>query len=137
MSDIIYVHLHNLWIMFGRNRMETTPGREFYEQHIAFLEAEDVRGLMGQYHEDAVLVTFERTVPGRGAIREYMTEYLDNLGSFTLKATNRFRETDDALLFEVTVVTTQGEARMCHSFVLRDGKATHHFFGMIDFKPFA
>lgn len=115
--------------------MAATPGRAFYERQIALLEAGDVEGLMGQYHEDATLVTFEATVAGLPALREYFRGYLARLGSLRLKSTDRFAETADSILFEATVVTDLGEARVYDVFVLREGRATHHFAGVIALTP--
>ena len=115
--------------------MESTPGRAFYGRQIAFLEAGDVDGLMAQYHDDAVVVTFDTTVAGRPAIHEYFVGYLARLGSLRLTSTDRFTETDDAIFFEATVESDLGEARVYDVFILRQGRATHHFAGVIALTP--
>jgi hypothetical protein len=53
------------------------------------------------------------------------------LGGIELKSTDKYTETDDTIFFEATVVTGAfGEAKVYDAFVLRDGKATHHFTGV-------
>lgn len=103
--------------------MEATPGRASYGRQIALLEANDVDGLMARYHDDAVVVTFDTTVAGLPAIREYFERYLARLGSLRLKATEKFTETADSLFFEATVESDLGAARAYDVFLLRQGKA--------------
>ena len=108
-----------------------TPGRAFYDDQIRYLEAGDVDGLMTQYHVDAVVVGFDFTVHGREAIHEHMRSYLQQLGSVKLKSTDRFTETEDSIFFEATMETASVEAKVYDVFMLRDGKATHQFTGVI------
>lgn len=115
--------------------MDSTSGREFYNAQIAFLEAGDLDGLMSQYHEDTVLVGFDLIVRGREALRKHMEGYLARLGSFKLKSTDKFTETEDSIFFEATVLTNLGEAKVYDVFILKDGRATHQFTGLISLKP--
>jgi hypothetical protein len=116
---------------------QPAAGRAFYERQIAALESGDIDRVMAQYHDDAVLVSFDTTVHGLAALREHFVRYLARLGSLTLVSTDRFAETVDSIFFEATVRTSSGEAKVYDVFVLRDGKATHHFTGLISFSPFA
>ncbi len=115
--------------------MNSTLGREFYNTQIALLEARDLDGLMSQYHEDAVLVGFDLLVRGCEALRKHIEGYLARLGSFKLKSTDKFTETEDSIFFEATVLTDLGEARVYDVFMLKDGKATHQFTGLISLTP--
>lgn len=110
----------------------STPGTAFYRRQIALLETRDIEGLMGQYHEDACLVTFDAVLEGRSAIGAHLERYLNHLGGLKLQSTDRFAEAPDAIIFESTVATGLGEARVYDVFVLRDGQATHHFAGVLD-----
>jgi hypothetical protein len=114
---------------------EETTGQAFYRRQIAALESGDVDKVMAQYHEDAVLVSFDTTVQGLPDLRKHFVGYLARLGSLTLLSTNRWAETSDSIFFEATVRTGTGEAKVYDVFVLRDGKATHHFTGLISFTP--
>jgi hypothetical protein len=50
--------------------------REIFERQVRLIAARDLDGLLGQYHEDAVILRFDRTVSGRAAIREHLGAYL-------------------------------------------------------------
>ncbi len=113
----------------------STPGLAFYRRQIALLEAQDIEGLMRQYHEDACLLTFEVVVNGRVAIGAHLQRYLTSLGGLKLRSTDRFAEARDAIIFESTLATGTGEARVYDVFVLRDGQATHHFAGVLSSPP--
>ena len=58
----------------------STPGWDFYNQQIACLEAHDIDGLMDQYHDDAVLISFDFIIRGSEAIRQHMEGYLQRAG---------------------------------------------------------
>lgn len=115
--------------------MTDMPDNAFYRRQISCLEAGDLDALMAQYRDDAVLVTFGTTVRGRAALRDYFVGYLAGLGSLRLLSTEKFAADDDALLFEATAATAHGVARVYDAFALRDGRATHHFAGVLAFTP--
>jgi ketosteroid isomerase-like protein len=109
-----------------------SAGRQFYERQLAYLRANDVDGLIDQhYHDDAVLIRFDLTVRGRGALKTYFRAYLQQLDCLELISTDHFTETGDAVFLEATMKTALGTARVYDAFVLRDGKITHHFAGVI------
>ena len=108
-----------------------TPGREFYDEQIRQLEANNLDGLMAHYHDDAVLVGYDFTVRGLDALRDHFIEYLKSLGSIKVISTDQFNETEDSIFFEATVGTDIGIAKVYDVFILRDGKASHHFTGLI------
>ncbi len=112
-----------------------TPGTEFYNNQIAYLEANDLDSLVDQYHEDAIMVGFDFQVKGREAIRKHMEAYMQRLGSFKLLSTDKFTETPDSIFFEATCETSLGVARVYDVFMLRDGKAAHQFTGVISVTP--
>lgn len=114
-----------------------TAGQKFYQEQIAALEAHDIDGLMEQYDDDAVLVGFDFTIQGRHALRDHFVAYLARLGSLKLVSTDRFTETDDSIFFEATIHTSLAEAKVYDVFMLRDGKATHQFTGVISVSPFS
>ncbi|GAC1390250.1 MAG: hypothetical protein NVS4B11_05930 [Ktedonobacteraceae bacterium] len=114
--------------------MEQTPRKAFYQRQIAALEAHDIDTLMTQYHPDATMVGFDFTVKGHEAIRKHFVGYLERLGTLKLKSTDKFTETDDSIFLEATITTNLAEARVYDVFLLRDGKATHHFNGVISFQ---
>jgi hypothetical protein len=113
-----------------------TPGRAFYDHQVAFLEANDVAGLIAsQYAPDAELVGFDLGVKGSQALSQHFTDYLARLGSIKLISTDKFMETEDAIMFEATIQVAAGVARVYDAFVLEDGKAIYHFTGLLGFVP--
>jgi len=116
--------------------MASTPGKQFYDRQVRFLEAADVDGLIAsQYHPDAIIVSFDFQHKGREALLTHFRNYLNHLGYIKLLSTDKFTETDDSIYFEATVEVAAGTARVYDVFMLRDGKATHHFTGTLGFTP--
>jgi hypothetical protein len=114
----------------------TSPGKAFYDRQVRFLEANDVEGLIAsQYAGDAELVGYDLHVKGTQALITHFTAYLANLGSIELISTDKFMETDDAIMFEATIKVTAGMARVYDCFVLKNGKAVYHFTGILGFTP--
>lgn len=115
---------------------DNTPGKDFYDRQVSFLQANDVAGLIAsQYAPDAELVGYGVHVKGTQALLKHFTNYLAQLGSLKLISTEKFMETDDAIMFEASVQVAAGVAHVYDSFVLKDGKASHHFTGMLGFTP--
>jgi ketosteroid isomerase-like protein len=110
----------------------TTSGQEFYNEQIALLQPGKTDELIDRhYHDDAVLVSFARVIRGRDALQEYFRGYMQLLQRLEILSLDQFVETGDSILFEATVRTALGDSRVFDAFVLRDGKATHHFTGVI------
>lgn len=112
-----------------------TPGKAFYQRQIAALEVGNIDLVLTQYHPDATIIGFDFTVKGHAAIQKHFEGYLERLGVLKLKSTDQFTEIDDAIFFEATITSNLGEARVYDVFLLQDGKATHHFTGLISLRP--
>ena len=113
-----------------------TPGQAFYDEQVDYLIRNDVEGLIDHHYAlDAELIGFDFVVRGRDALKAHFRQYLQRLPGMRLVSTDKFRETEDALFFEATVSTDLGRAGVYDAFVLRDGKATHHFTGVLSFTP--
>src|SRR5579875_2174628 len=109
--------------------MSTTPGRAFLDRRLELIIAGDFEGMVDAgYNDDALLVDFAAQVRGKDALKEHFRTHLSMLGGVQLKSVDKFAETDDAVFFELTVITGQwGEVTSYEAFVLRDGKADYHF----------
>src|SRR5438445_491115 len=102
--------------------MESTPGRRFYEEHLAFINAKDFDGLIdNHYNEDAVFSSFFGNLRGREALREHFRQYLGSLGNLRVRL-DKLTESEDTLLLETTVTTDRGTVQTYDAFVLRGGK---------------
>ena len=66
----------------------------------------------------------------RNDLKQYFRGYVAKLGNLQMVSLDAFVETDDAVLFEATVRTATGEARVFDAFVLLEGKAAYHFTGV-------
>jgi ketosteroid isomerase-like protein len=111
--------------------IEQIQAREFYKEQLDYLFAKDVDGLIdNHYNEDAVLIGFDFVVKGRDALKAHFRTYLQMLGHFEVKSTNKFRETEDTLFFEASVVSDLGPAEVYDALVLKDGKIVYHFTGV-------
>ena len=107
-----------------------TPGRKLYDEQISLLQAGKSDAVIdSHYWPDATLISVDVIVRGTSDLKKHFRQYLKKLGTLEVKSTDKFIETDNAILLEATVKTSLGEARVYDAFVLRDGKITHHFTG--------
>jgi hypothetical protein len=108
-----------------------TPGKQFYQRQVECLIAKDVDRLVDEnYHDDAVLTSADSTARGKPALKAHFHNYLNRVTIKEVKSTDLFVETADTLLFEATVETDHGIAKVYDAFVLRDGKVAYHFTGV-------
>ncbi len=109
--------------------METTSGRAFLNSRLEYLVAGKTDEMVDAgYNDDALLVSFDGQVRGKGALKEHFRRHIPALGGVQLKSVDKFAETPDAVFFEVTVITgSYGEVTSYEAFALRDGKADYHF----------
>ena len=106
--------------------------RAFLDEQVRLLQQRDVDGLLEQhYHADALLVTQQTALRGHTALRSYFPQYVADLGSFNVDSIDLLSAADGAFLFEAMVTSALGRVRVYDAFVLRDGRATHHFAGVI------
>jgi ketosteroid isomerase-like protein len=111
---------------------EMTPGRRFYEEHLAYINDKDFDGLIdNHYNDDAVFTSFYGCLRGREALRQHFQTYLGSLGNLRVRL-DKLTETDDTLLLETTVTTDAGTIRTYDAFVLRNGKVSYQFYGVFD-----
>lgn len=111
---------------------DVSAGKKFYDEQIAYLEANDVDGLVeNHYQADASLIGFDFVVTGREALREQFRNYLNMLGGLKLKSTDKFNETPGTVFFEATITASQGDIRVFDAFVLEEGKIKYHFTGVL------
>jgi hypothetical protein len=105
--------------------------REFYKEQLDYLFAKDVDGLIdNHYNEDAILIGFDFVVKGRDALKAHFRTYLQTLGHLEVQSTNKFRETEDCIFFEASVISDLGHAEVYDALVLQSGKISYHFTGV-------
>jgi len=115
----------------GGQTIEKIQAREFYKEQLDYLFAKDVDGLIdNHYNEDATLIGFDFVVKGRDALKAHFRNYLQMLGHLEVKSTNKFREAEDTIFFEASVVSDLGPAEVYDALVLKKGKIEYHFTGV-------
>jgi ketosteroid isomerase-like protein len=111
--------------------IDEAAGRAFYDEQIRLLQERDIDTLIDtHYAPDAVLISFEKVVRGRDALKEHFRGYVEMLGHLDVLSTDDFVYTGDGLFFTATVDTQMGQARVYDTWTLVDGLITHHFTGM-------
>jgi hypothetical protein len=107
--------------------MTTTP-RELFDRHVRLTEAGDLEGLVGQYHEDAVLLRFDRVVRGRDALREHYAAYLAARPRF--REVLQVAETEDLISYQAVVEQGGDEQRAYGAMWLRGERIARHVSGL-------
>jgi hypothetical protein len=109
-----------------------SPDWKFYMKHLQYFFDKDVEGLVANdYAEDAQVLAGEFAVKGTEALKQLFTGYLDMIGDFTLRQTDKFCESDDAIILEAILDTEKtGERKVYDCFVMRNGKIAYHFTGV-------
>ncbi|MBK8026803.1 MAG: nuclear transport factor 2 family protein [Chloroflexi bacterium] len=110
--------------------------RALYDRQLAILADKDhVRLIDENYTEDAQLLSYTTHVSGAEALKEYFKGYIAQLGYLKLLSTDKYAEGDDSLMFEAHAETAGGIAHVYDVFIIRDGRISHHFTGLISFTP--
>jgi hypothetical protein len=114
----------------------TEKFRAFYDKQLAILADKDhVRLIDEQYTVDAQLLSYTNHVVGADALKEYFKGYIEHLGYIKLLSTDKYAEGSDCVMFEAHIETAGGVAQVYDVWMMRDGKISHHFSGLIGFTP--
>jgi hypothetical protein len=113
--------------------------RALFDRQVEYLSSKDIDSLIdNNYTEDAELIGFgDLRVVGAEALRPYFREYVDHLGYIRLISVDKYTEGANSIFFEATMETAGGVARVYDVFMLRDGRISHHFTGLLSFVPHA
>lgn len=102
--------------------------RELFDRQTRLIRAGDLEGLLGQYHEDAVLLRFDRTVAGKAALREFFAGYLAQ--GPRLVELLQYAEAEDIISYQA-VVEVGGEPVRTHgTFVVRGERIARQVAGL-------
>lgn len=122
--------------------MKNVPGSplgQMYREHIQMILDKDIEGLLDQYSDDALLVSSFMKTPlvykGRDQIREHMQGILgiEGLETEIIFWSETENPTTIMITEQITMKSKDGIANMrfADSWVLKDGKITIHFAGMV------
>lgn len=123
-----------------KNVPDTALGK-MYREHIDLILRKDIDGLLGQYAEDAILISsFEKT-PKYFRGHEELKKHFDGiLGIEDLETEIAFwAETENPTTLMVTEIITltaggqKANMRFADSWVLENGKIKIHFAGMVQY----
>jgi ketosteroid isomerase-like protein len=118
-----------------------TPLGRMYREHIGFIHAKNVEGILNQYAEDALLIGVltegrkPRYVRGRDELRPFFTGNFMGLKSLTSKI-DQWAEAENALMIVESIDFTGMDGSTAtmsfnDNWVLRDGRIIVHFAGVI------
>ncbi|MGH7966894.1 MAG: hypothetical protein ACRERD_34575 [Candidatus Binatia bacterium] len=114
----------------------TTPGRKFFDEHMAYIAANDIDGMIDdQYTQDAVLISpFDildvpppHVVRGNQALKDFFHKYAAWQGSINVESLYDFAETDDSICFHAIFTSNTGRWVVGDDWYMRDGKIHRHY----------
>jgi ketosteroid isomerase-like protein len=118
-----------------------TPLGRMYHEHIGFIKAKDVDGILNQYAEDALVIGTltdgrkPRYVRGRDQLREFFNGNFMGLNGLTSRI-DQWAESENTLMIVESIELalmdgSKASTSFCDNWVLRDGHIITHFAGVI------
>jgi hypothetical protein len=107
--------------------MTQTP-RELFDRQLRLIEAGDLEALLGQYHEDAVLLRSTGPVSGKAALREHFASWLGSRPKF--KEILQLVQSDDAVSYQAVVEQGGEEVRAYGAFWTRGERIARQVTGL-------
>ncbi|HEU4973904.1 MAG TPA: nuclear transport factor 2 family protein [Baekduia sp.] len=104
-----------------------TPS-EIFERHLRLIDAGDLEALLGQYHDDAVLLRFDRTAHGKPALREHFTAYLAQHPR--VREVTQVAAAEDTVSYQAVLEVGGEELRGYGVLVLRGERIARHVTGL-------
>jgi hypothetical protein len=113
-----------------------TPGRQFFDEHMAYIYAGDIDGMIDhQYREDAVLISpFDvletpppHIVRGREALKAFFHTYIGWQGAINVESLYDFAETEDAISFQAIFTSHTGRWVVGDAWSMKDKMIAYHF----------
>ena len=115
---------------------DVTFGRKFFDEHMAYIGANDVDGMIdNQYTEDAVLISpFDvldtpppHIVRGRAALKEFFKIYLAYQGMIDVEKLYDFPETENSIFFQAVFTSKTGRWVVGDAWHMTDGMIDTHY----------
>lgn len=91
-----------------------------FDRQLAAIADADLDALMAQYHEEAVLVRFDRVATGLAEIREVFRAYLA-LGP-KVEEVKSLQTTGDVVFYNALMTVNGNKVDTFGTFVIRDGR---------------
>lgn len=107
--------------------MSNTP-RSVFDRQLRLIAANELEAVVSQYHDDAVLLRFDRVVTGHAALREHFAALLATAPSIEV---TQAAETEDLLSYQATVhAGDEDPVREYGVLVLRGERIARHVAGV-------
>lgn len=107
--------------------MSNTP-QSVFDRQLRLIAAGELEALVAQYHEDALLLRFDRVVAGPAALREHYAALLATAPAIEV---TQAIEAHDVLSYQATVTAGDEEpVRQYGVLVLRGERIAHHVTGL-------
>jgi hypothetical protein len=103
--------------------LDMNPGEALIDRFYALLGAGDVEGVAALYGEGAAIVRYDGVAASRAAIVTYFEGFLRRHGECSLRSIDRFRESDDVLMWDAMLDTDDGVLQSAHVMVLDTRRA--------------
>ena len=116
--------------------MATTPGRKFFDEHMAYIYAGKIDDMIDdQYTADAVLISpFDvldtppaHIVRGRQALKEFFHTYVAWQGAINVEELYDFAETDNSIFFQAIFTSNTGRWVVGDAWHMTDGMIDTHY----------
>jgi hypothetical protein len=106
----------------------TDTAHELFDRYRRLIDAGDPEGLLAQYHEDAVVLRFDRTIRGRDELRDYLTTFLSARPRF--KELLQLAATEDLVSWQAVVQQGEDEVRAYGTLALRGERIVREVSGL-------
>jgi hypothetical protein len=116
--------------------MNTTSGRIFFDEHMAYINNKDIDGMIDdQYTQDAVLISpFDildtpppHTVRGNEALKDFFHRYIDWQGSINVESLYDFAEPENSIFFQAIFTSRTGRWVVGDAWHMTNGKIDTHY----------
>jgi hypothetical protein len=105
----------------------TATAQDLFDRHVRLIEAGDLEGVLGQYHEDTVLLRSDHVLHGRAALRGYYTSFL---AARPRIAPLGVISSDDVISYQAVVTQGEEEHRVYGVMLLRGERILRHVTGL-------
>lgn len=115
----------------------TSPGKKFFDEHMAFIYANDIDGMIDkQYTQDAILISPFDVIPGKQPphvvkgnkeLKDFFHTYIAWQGSINVESLYDFAELDDTITFQAIFTSKTGRWVVGDSWHMKDGKIDRHY----------
>jgi hypothetical protein len=102
--------------------------RDVFDRRLRLLQARDLEGLVGLYHDDAVLLRFDRIVRGREALREHLRAELAQ--GTRIEEVAQVADVDDVVSYQLVLDVGGQERRGYGTLVLRGERIAREVAGL-------